>query len=414
MISTNNKLRGGYYTPKVISEFLAKWAIRNFNDRVLEPSCGDGNILVECCKVLQNFGAPVSKIQQSLTGVEYYDGEAQKSRNRLQELGLFESSKNVQSGDFFKFCVRQLHQKPAYDVVIGNPPFIRYQDFPDEQKLVAIELMRKKGLRTNRLTNSWLAFLACSTMLLNKDGRLAMVIPAELFQVNYASQLLKYLSDFFKRIFIITFKKLVFHEVQQEVVLLLAERNATNIEGIKVIELNDASDLIDLRVKQIRRSDLKPIDHTTDKWTKYFLEKDEILFLKQIINNPQVKLTGELYEVDVGVVTGQNAFFVLNQQEMDTFNLREYTHKIVTRSNHLTGLVFSDQDFRGNVEKNFPSFLFYPESKKHSDLPASVQKYVELGVKRDIHLGFKCRSRKCWFKVPSIWIPDAFMLRQVH
>ena len=37
-----NKLRGGYYTPDKISEFIAEWAIRNASDSVLEPSCGDG------------------------------------------------------------------------------------------------------------------------------------------------------------------------------------------------------------------------------------------------------------------------------------------------------------------------------------------------------------------------------------
>ena len=31
-----NKLRGGYYTPKKISEFISQWAIRSKNDTVLE------------------------------------------------------------------------------------------------------------------------------------------------------------------------------------------------------------------------------------------------------------------------------------------------------------------------------------------------------------------------------------------
>ena len=51
MNSEQNKLRGGYYTPTPISEFLAKWAIRNPSDRILEPSCGDGNILTESYKI---------------------------------------------------------------------------------------------------------------------------------------------------------------------------------------------------------------------------------------------------------------------------------------------------------------------------------------------------------------------------
>ena len=30
------------------------------------------------------------------------------------------------------------------------------------------------------------------------------------------------------------------------------------------------------------------------------------------------------------------------------------------------------------------------------------------------HQGYKCRIRKRWYVVPSVWVPDAFMLRQVH
>ena len=37
-----NKLRGGYYTPSEITEFICKWAIDKDDVDVLEPSCGDG------------------------------------------------------------------------------------------------------------------------------------------------------------------------------------------------------------------------------------------------------------------------------------------------------------------------------------------------------------------------------------
>lgn len=36
------KLRGGYYTPKPIADFLCRWSIDNSTQTVLEPSCGDG------------------------------------------------------------------------------------------------------------------------------------------------------------------------------------------------------------------------------------------------------------------------------------------------------------------------------------------------------------------------------------
>jgi adenine-specific DNA-methyltransferase len=49
-----------------------------------------------------------------------------------------------------------------------------------------------------------------------------------------------------------------------------------------------------------------------------------------------------------------------------------------------------------------------------SELPEAVQKYVAFGQSAGSNDGFKCRIRKRWYVVPSIWTPDAFMLRQVH
>jgi len=414
MNSEQNKLRGGYYTPAPISEFLAKWAIRNPSDRILEPSCGDGNILIETYKVLKTLGANNADIESNLVGVEYYADEAEKAKKRLIDLGASFKNKNIYKGDFFKLCVSEFYNGKLFDVAIGNPPFIRYQNFPDDQRAIAIELMQKKGLRPNRLLNSWLAFLVCSTLLLKRTGRLAMVIPAELFQVNYAAEVRKYLSDFFKRIFIITFKKLIFPEVQQEVVLLLAERNSSNIEGINVIEVNDASDLSRLKIKEIKKKNLKPIDHNTDKWTKYFLDKKEILLLKNIIDHPGIARTGDIYEVDVGIVTGKNDYFVLGDNERKRLRLEQSCQKIVTRSSHLSGLNFTDTDFNENVKKNYPTFLFNPSEEKFDSFPQSVKEYIKIGEQKGVHKGFKCRNRKVWFKVPSIWTPDAFMLRQVH
>ena len=54
--ATDQKLRGGYYTPAQIARFLADWAITTSTETVLEPSCGDGNILAAAAEVLLERG----------------------------------------------------------------------------------------------------------------------------------------------------------------------------------------------------------------------------------------------------------------------------------------------------------------------------------------------------------------------
>ncbi len=422
---TYQKLRGGYYTPEPIARFLASWAIRSPADKVLEPSCGDGNVLVAAARRLQALGAASETLNQQLRGVELDPQEAAKAAHRLQLLGLSLSVNNtIHIGDFFAHCQHDLFgekvltlvlkERQHFDAVIGNPPFIRYQHFPENHRQIAFSLMEQAGLHPNRLTNAWLPFLVVGSLLLKEDGRLAMVIPAELFQVNYAAEVRQFLSDYYSRVTLVTFKRLVFKDIQQEVVLLLAERNHTPNGGIRAVELNDIKDLDTLIPARLDAIELKPMDHSTEKWTQYFLDSEEIRLLREMREHPGVTLSNQVLDVDVGIVTGRNTFFVLAQNQVESYDLEPYLERIVSRSAHLTGAIFGAADWQSNVKDQLPAFLFTPVDVPIEDLPKPLQEYITLGKSQDYHKGYKCRIRQRWYIVPSVWAPDAFMLRQVH
>ena len=191
---TDKKLRGGYYTPSAISQFLANWAIRSSKDQILEPSCGDGEILESCVKTLHMLGACEKDLKRAIHAIELDPTEAEKARKRLEPYNV--NSNQVITHDFFSYCSQHYFghslfgTEKRFDVIIGNPPFIRYQDFPETHRKHAFELMAQAGFHPNRLTNIWIPFLVISALLLNDQGRLAMVIPAELFQVKYAAEAL--------------------------------------------------------------------------------------------------------------------------------------------------------------------------------------------------------------------------------
>ena len=68
---TDQKLRGGYYTPQPIAHFLCEWAIRKDTGSVLEPSCGDGNILSEMAGVLAGLDRSGAAISDMFMGIEF-------------------------------------------------------------------------------------------------------------------------------------------------------------------------------------------------------------------------------------------------------------------------------------------------------------------------------------------------------
>lgn len=406
----SDKLRGGYYTPQPITEFICKWAISKPTQKVLEPSCGDGNFIEAAIQRFLELGVPKNKLFGLLQGVELVNEEAEKSKARAEKYGL--NSTTIVNSDFFSY-ISNADVQLSYDVVIGNPPFIRYQNFPQEHRDRAFEMMEEVGISPNKLTNIWVPFLVLSAKLLNRYGKLGMVIPAELFQVKYAAETRVFLSKFFSRITIVSFKKLVFAGIQQEVVLLLCEKGVTINRGIRVIELSSLQELQSLNLSEFQKVPAKSLEHSSEKWTKYFLDEDEIQLLRRLKADKRIKSASDVMSVDVGLVTGRNEFFMVNEQRVSEWNIKPYTKKVVSRSNHFKGIVFLDKDFQDNATANIEGYLFLPENKDINELPEECQRYILYGEAHEYHTGYKCRIRKRWYITPSIWVPDAFVLRQV-
>src|SRR5258708_3507849 len=102
--STYQKLRGGYYTPRPIGEFLANWAIQSPVVSVLEPSCGDGELLACIYDRLRYYGTPLAKALSLTQGIEIDGDEARKAEARFQNVG----DANIHIGDFFAYCEQHL------------------------------------------------------------------------------------------------------------------------------------------------------------------------------------------------------------------------------------------------------------------------------------------------------------------
>ena len=85
--ATAEKLRGGFYTPEIIAEFILRWGINgNSNSDILEPSCGDGIFLKQ---ILKN-----NLYYNSITAVELNEVEAEKAdsiqlKNKQDENNLY-------------------------------------------------------------------------------------------------------------------------------------------------------------------------------------------------------------------------------------------------------------------------------------------------------------------------------------
>lgn len=413
-----DKLRGGYYTSAEVTKWLCRWAIREPSDQVLEPSCGDGSFLVAAAERFEELGLLGPDIANHLTGTEILAQEADRARDRLRpQLGL-RALDAVRTTDFFGWW--QGTQQPAFDVVIGNPPFIRYQSFPEPHRSRAMSIMEGVGLKPNRLTNIWVPFVVAAAMSLKPAGRMALVLPAELLQVTYAAQLRSFLTDRFARIDIVACNELFFDNAEQEVVLLLADGALAEVseDNLCRVTLTEAPRVAEITRQEptelLAAAQPKSIRHDHEKWLKYFLTAREIEFMREL-RLAAVTTTMQAHaSIDVGVVTGKNEFFVLTGDQIRELDLDGYTTPLVSRSVQLKGSQLGEADWEALSAAGDRVHLLNIKAKQADELTAALRRYIRYGEAKEFHKGYKCSIRSPWYAVPATWSPDGFVFRQIY
>lgn len=397
--ATQKKLRGGYYTPQKLADYITKVTLKD-EMKILEPSCGDGSFLRSIKKILNTKKYNIDRID----AVEYIVEEADKSEKIV---GNIENA-NVINDDFYNFYV---NCKDRYNLIIGNPPYIRYQYLTTFQREKQSQVLIKNKMKSNKLINSWVFFLVACIELLEKNGTIAFVIPAEIMQVAYAEDLRKYLSKHLSKINIISFNELIFEDAEQEVVVLIGRKKNQETE---CLISNCLYDNVDDFIKKYNENNLNYEKIlTNDKWTRYYLNENENNVIEEVKKDSRFRRIGDIGLVNVGITTGNNDYFSLDDNYVKKYDLKKYTKPLIGRSSQTHGLVFNEDDWTKNVNKGVKAYLLtINEDVDVEDMSKGQQEYIKIGEDNEENKGYKCRIRKKWYSVPSIWIPDAFLLRR--
>ncbi len=405
---SRQKLRGGYYTPEDLAVFICKWIRHIAPRRVLEPSCGDG-VFFSALAHVQGFETA------EITGFEIEPEEAQKAQRRASEAGL--SGTRVIAKDFLQWALTQFRSPHAgIDAVVGNPPFIRYQYLPEEFQANAHEVFDALGLPFTRHTNAWVPFILASIRLLRPGGRLAMVIPAEIIHVTHAQSLRSYLGRECRRLVVIDPEELWFTDTLQGAVILLAEKKHSADEaGVGL-------GIYPVRGRQFLEHDPADIFNAPQamngktvqgKWTRALLDAETRSLVDTLEQHRDVHVFKNIAKVDVGIVTGANKFFLVPDSVVHEYRLHDWAHPMFGRSEHCPGIIYDARQHQENSSRGNPTnFLWFNEA--HGKIDPAARAYIEFGEQQKLHTRYKCRVRKPWYTVPSVYATEIGMLKRSH
>lgn len=391
------KARGAFFTPAVIAEYVADWAVRSLDDTVLEPSCGEAAFLLAAADRRARFAAPqgVPVPLGGLFGVELHGASAASARSLLTRVG---DSANIVTGDFFEYS-----HEGSFDAVVGNPPYVRYQDFAGDARASSRAAALRGGVPLTGLASSWAAFTVHAALQLKRGGRLGLVLPAELLTVNYAAEVRRFLMEQFATVNVVLFTERVFPEVLEEVVLLLADGYQEDpSDHISFFQARNAYELADLSAARKWTP-----QHPSERWAGALISGATMDTYDTVLGGGAYTVLEEWGDTTLGMVTGNNGFFALPADRVQRLGLApsDVVRLSPPGSRHLRGLSFSTAALNALSSEGSAVWLFRP-----SDEPSRAAKaYIRAGETAGVDGAYKCRVRTPWWRVPLVRPADLLL-----
>ncbi len=166
--------------------------------RLLEPSCGDGAFLQRIVKrlsdSLQAHGLTLNDARNAIRAYDLQGRNVQAARERLAELLLKEGWVDVDGivAQWIRHADYLLAADGAdFDLVVGNPPYIRAQEIPEERRERYMRLWSTMTMGTD----IFVGFIEKGLRSLKPGGRLCFIV-ADRWQHNaYGRKLRKLISE---------------------------------------------------------------------------------------------------------------------------------------------------------------------------------------------------------------------------
>lgn len=300
----DQKLNGAFFTPRYIVDFIIRELKPHEQAQNFDPSCGCGAFLAGLVDYYQQqFGKSVRTIvRENIFGADILEYNIDRTKIVLSAMAL-ENGEILQDDDFNLWHTDSLRTEwqQSFDTVLGNPPYVKFQDLTDENRSF---LSRNWDTVTGGTFNLYFAFFELGYKLLSEEGKLGYITPNNYFTSLSGEALRRFFhqTKAVSRIVDFSHRK-VFDAQTYTAITFLDKKEKSSILYDRIKDNQESETFLDTANGSINRLD----DLNVKKWR--LLKKDEQEIVRYIENRGTP--IGQLFDIVVGIATlKDDVFFV--------------------------------------------------------------------------------------------------------
>ena len=301
----DRKVNGAFFTPTYIVDYIINQVTPTKTDKCLDPSCGSGAFLIGLVSYFKNKHKKSIKqcIQQNIYGSDILDYNVRRAKILLSIYGLL-NDEIIEDSDFNIYHQDSLKAEwtDKYEVVVGNPPYVKYQDMSDGNRTYLIENWQTIK---NGTFNLYFAFFELGYNLLSANGRLGYITPNNYFTSLAGLSLRQFFlhKKCLKRIIDFRHKKVFDAQTYTAITIATKQKNDFILYD-KILD------------NQMCPEFLEDVNGSPNYWEILNVKKWRLLKTQEQENIRIIETTGipikQLFNIAVGIATLKDDVFFVN------------------------------------------------------------------------------------------------------
>lgn len=386
--------KGQFWTPDWIAEAMVAYVLADQGGTLFDPAVGAGAFFRAAKTVAKERGAPIvlSGMDIDPTVLEQAIGQG-VTRNDL---------KSVKIGDF-------VFQPPEEKLssIVANPPYIRHHRLSTETK----EFLRRLSLQTlGRVLDGraglHVYFLIRALTLLNENGRLAFIMPADTCEGKFAHDLWRWISSNYALDAVVAFSPEAspFPNVDTNPLIFFI-RNAPPQKKFLWAKCYAARTEI-LKMWVCSGFEITPENGLTVTQRELSEGLSTGLSRPPVTGSTSKYILGDFVQIVRGVATGANEFFFMTAEQVRQTGIPvSYFVRAIGRTRDVPTNEIVQATLDSLEAKGRSTYLLALNSDSCENYPDSLKKYLQKGEALGLLQRPLISQRKPWYKTESRTAP---------